>query len=278
LPKGFFPSLYLTKKINKNEEFQINFSRKLKRPGFMEVMPFKFYTDRNNYREGNPTLKPEFNNVVELNYNKLFGSNNFLTSAYFRQIEQPITNYIYRLNGNSDTLVTTSLNGDNSFVYGIDNTLKLQLSKNIEWTLSANLFDTKISALGTTNEGWAINGKSNFNWKIPNIASIQFSTSYESPKIIAQGKTKDNFFSDISIKHDFSIYTSATFTVSDIFDARRFGGDYTTESYTREVIRRRETRYFKLGFMWRFGKIDASIFKMRNRKMPEGGGDMDFGG
>ena len=137
----------------------------------------------------------------------------------------------------------------------------------------------KNEPLSENFEGWSVNAKSNISIKLPNIATFQILTSYESPRVELYGMTKYNFFTDFSVKYDFNMVRSVTLTVSDVFDTRRMGGDYMTADYTREILRRRETRYVKIGFSWAFGKLDASIFKMKNRKMPEGGGnDMNFGG
>ena len=47
---------------------------------------------------------------------------------------------------------------------------------------------------------------------------------------------------------------------------------------TRQSMRRRDLRYFKLTLQMPFGKMDASIFKKRKPQQGGGGQDMDFGG
>ena len=49
---------------------------------------------------------------------------------------------------------------------------------------------------------------------------------------------------------------------------------YLTDDYVQNFSRRRETRYFKVTIMIRFGKVDASIFKRKPPVRPQGGDDM----
>ena len=45
-----------------------SYTRRIKRPSYWMLNPFKTYVDAYSYQEGNTTLKPEFNNDVELHF------------------------------------------------------------------------------------------------------------------------------------------------------------------------------------------------------------------
>ena len=45
-----------------------SYTRRIKRPNYWMLNPFKTYVDAYSYQEGNTTLKPEFNNDVELHF------------------------------------------------------------------------------------------------------------------------------------------------------------------------------------------------------------------
>ncbi|HEX7412793.1 MAG TPA: outer membrane beta-barrel protein, partial [Bacteroidia bacterium] len=91
----FFPAVYFSKKFAHNQEIQVNFSRKINRPNFFQLMPFVFASDNANIQIGNPALAPEFVNIGEINYNIVWGKLNFLTSFYVRYTQNPITNIAY---------------------------------------------------------------------------------------------------------------------------------------------------------------------------------------
>src|SRR5690606_19743612 len=43
---SLFPAVYFSKKFSKNNEWQLNFSRKIQRPHFFQLMPFVMFADR----------------------------------------------------------------------------------------------------------------------------------------------------------------------------------------------------------------------------------------
>lgn len=273
--KAFFPSLYLTRKLDEKQEFQVNVSRKINRPNWFQIMPFFMFADKYNYRIGNPALRPEFVNLAEVNYNLLFGQNNLLASVYVRHTEDPITSITYRSPDDQNVLVSTFENGSNSISFGMDNTLKLNLSKSIEWTNNLNVFQTKITAQDFENSGWAYNLKSTLSLRLPAAFSVQAMANYESPRILPQGKTAPMFFSDLSVKKDFGKNFSLTLALVDVFDTRRMGQNLETATYLQDFSRRRESRFVRLTALWRFGKQDMSLFK---NKKPQRGGGQEEGG
>ncbi len=283
--KALFPSLFLTKKISAGQEIQVNFSRKLNRPGHMQIMPIRMFMDKLNYRVGNPGVRPEFINLAELNYNNIFKGNNLLSTIYLRDIADPIVPFTRpspdNITGGSSTKTfdNTFINGKRSTVVGLDNTLKLNFIKNLEMTTNLNVFQTQISTNDYTNQGWAYNFKENMQYKLPKDFAIQVSGTYESPRIIPQGRIEPMYFMDISLRKDILKFASLTLQGSDIFNTRRMAQHIVTSSFIQDSSRRREIRYVKLTAMIRFGKMDATFFKKAKnmkRDAPEGGGGMDF--
>lgn len=271
ITKALFPSLFLSKKLNENNEIQANFSRKINRPGWMQVIPFIMFSDRNNFQIGNPALAPEFTNLVELNYNFTFGFGNWLTSGYTRFQENPITPYVYRSLTDSSILISTFINGKSNIAYGWENTFKLSLlNRKLDFSLNSNIFHTTINASNSganlINSGISWNIKSMISYKLPKQFNVQINGSYDAPRIIAQGKTKEVYSIDFSLSKDVTKKLSFNFTINDIFNTRGFGTFYKTESFTQELWRRRDTRFVRIGFTYRFGEWDVSLFKRKPTK------------
>lgn len=289
--RGLFPALYLSKKFNEKTELQFNVSRKINRPGFMQVLPIIFMADRQNLRMGNPLLQPEFINTAEVNFSKMFGNSNLLSSVYYRIKENPIVNYVYTSPQDSTVLINTFTNGQTVSEYGIDNTFKTSIGKSIELSLNANIFKMKVITADITREGWVGNGKAIFNYKFPDSWAIKvkqkplikFSTqltgSYESRQIIPQGYRKAIPTADFALKAELSKLASLTFSVNDMTNTRRMIWVYDMPTYTQEMMRRRDTRNFKVALQFMFGKPDASIFKKGKnmQKMQQQGGSMEGG-
>lgn len=78
----FFPTAYLSYKASENNQFSINYSRRINRPYFRALDPFRWYSNPNTYYAGNPSLQPSFNHNIEFNY--IF-KNKFSANLYYQR-------------------------------------------------------------------------------------------------------------------------------------------------------------------------------------------------
>lgn len=282
--KALFPSVYFSKKVNEKNEFQLNFSRKINRPDRMQIMPYIMFSDKLNYQIGNPALAPEFINLGEANYNGIWNWGSWLTSGYVRYQQNPITQYVYRSQTDSNVLITSFINGQANLAYGWENTVKFSFLKHkLDLTLNGNIFHVNINATGSNgqaleNKGWSWNTKAIASYKLPRAFTAQVNGSYEAPRIIPQGKTIPVYSVDFSLNKDVGKKWSFNFTINDIFNTRRFGSQFATDLFTQDLSRRRDVRFFRIGFTYRFGEWDASLFRKRrpNRDGQGGSMEMDF--
>lgn len=276
IQNSLFPAIYLSKKFGTKHEVQFNLSRKIERPGFFQTMPFVMFADKKNYRIGNPALKPEFINVSEINYNRIFEKGNWLVSAYGRYSEQPITNAVYPSELDTTVLVNSFLNGKNSFRYGSENTLRWTFFKKLTTTFNIDVFYLYLNSGIVNNEpskvtkGWSYKGKVTLSYNLPWQMTLQVNGNYEAPKAIINGVSRAVYFMDVSLNKMIATKWIFTANVSDVFNTKRMGSDIVTDYYTQSLTRRRETRYFKFSVSYLFGKMDASIFKKRNQKNNSG--------
>ncbi|MBL7902564.1 MAG: outer membrane beta-barrel protein [Bacteroidia bacterium] len=286
--KSLFPGIYLSKKTDKGHEWQLNFSRKIKRPNFFQLMPFVMFSDRQNIRIGNPELKPEFRNIAELNYNKVFEKGNYLGSVYMRYEEQPITNVAYPSLTSPNVLVNTFVNGENSVQYGTEHTIKHTFFKNLDAMLNVHGYYIYMKGLvvptepEVTAQGPAFDAKATLGYKFPKQLTLQVNGGYRSPQVLLLGNTLDMYYMDISLNKMIGTKWVLNATLSDVFNTKRMGTHYETPYYIQDMSRRREQRFFRFSVTYIFGKMDASIFKkgkqMRNQDNQQGGQDgLDFG-
>ncbi|MFN3848373.1 MAG: outer membrane beta-barrel protein [Spirosomataceae bacterium] len=62
----FFPSVFLSQKINKNNSLNYSYSRRIERPDYESLNPFIYFLDPYTYQVGNEFLKPQFANSFEV--------------------------------------------------------------------------------------------------------------------------------------------------------------------------------------------------------------------
>ena len=105
-----FPSAFLSYALPKNNEIQVNYTRRLRRPWGGQLNSFRNTSDSRNISFGNPELTPEYSHSFELNYIKLWESGHTLSlSGYYRSTDDVIQRIRF-LNTAENAMYTTSEN------------------------------------------------------------------------------------------------------------------------------------------------------------------------
>ncbi len=65
---SWFPTVYISYAADKNNQFGLSYGRRIDRPGYQSLNPFMFFIDKYTYEAGNPYLKPQYSNNVELTH------------------------------------------------------------------------------------------------------------------------------------------------------------------------------------------------------------------
>ncbi|NJO25902.1 MAG: TonB-dependent receptor, partial [Bacteroidia bacterium] len=295
-PVSLFPSVFLSQKLKNDQELQLNYSRRINRPGFWQLFPFTDYSDSLNLSRGNPNLNPEFTNSIEVSYQKIFKNrDNFLASAYFKNTNDLITrNQVVETNpfNSKEELINTYINANSSYITGLELTMKNKLAKWWEITSNVNLFTSKIKlndpSIPEQDQFASWFGKLNNSFKLPKNFSIQISGEYQSKTILppgggggrfggggwgqssstAQGFIRSSYFVDAAVRFDFLKGNAASISlnVNDIFRTRRSWIYSESPFFTQDVFRRRDPQIFRLNFSWRFGKFDYLTFQKKKFK------------
>ncbi len=298
-PLSLFPSAFFSYKLNDKQDMQLNYSRKINRPNFFQLIPYIDVSDPLNLSQGNPDLVPEFTNLIELAYqNQLNKNNSILATVYFRNTTDLITRYQYKgvaPNINDSVLINTYINANNSYNTGIELISKNKLAKWWDLTTNFNLYQSTLKAgakvSDVDNSRVSFFAKMNNNFKLPKNYSIQFSGDYQAKTILppgrggggggfmggggfgqgqtgAQGYIKPNYGFDLAIKKEFLKNNAASLTlqISDIFRTKVYATHAESADFVQDNERRRDPQVVRLNFNWRFGKFDVSLFKRKNLK------------
>lgn len=194
-PISFFPSAYLTYKLPKNQDIQLNYSRKINRPNFFQLMPFADFTDPQNISIGNAALKPEFTNTIDFDYQKLTDKGfSFLATVYFKYTANLITRYQYKgiaANGSDSAVYNTFQNANSSTSYGIELTAKTPIAKWWEIITNVNFYNASIDGGNISSnlnaQRWSGFAKMNWNFYLPKNISVQVSGDYQNKTVLPAG-------------------------------------------------------------------------------------------
>jgi outer membrane receptor protein involved in Fe transport len=303
-PVSLFPSVFLSQKLSDFDDLQFNYSRRINRPNFFQLFPFVDYSDSLNFSRGNPGLKPEFTNSFEVSYSKLFKNrDNLLISAYYKHTNNLITRlqtFEFDTVVKGDVFINTFENANSSYITGLELTSRNKITKFWDMTANANLFTAKIDLENQPDPDQFVSYffKLNNSFRLPKNFSLQLSGDYQSRIIsspggggrgfggggggfmggsssAAQGFIRPNYGVDAAVRFEFmkNKVASLSLNVNDIFRTRLFDQYTETPFSIQNVQRRRDPQVFRLNFNYRFGKMDASLFKRKNTRA-EGNVDM----
>lgn len=80
--ENLFPTFYLSYDYSDNTSYYLSYGKRINRPNYFALNPFRFYYDSNSYSEGNPFLQPSFVHNVEVGYNgKYINANAFYSRS-----------------------------------------------------------------------------------------------------------------------------------------------------------------------------------------------------
>ncbi len=121
-----FPSFFLSRSLGKENSFTLDYSRRLTRPKYSDLNPFRYFLNENDYNEGNPNLVPNFSHNFNLNLNI---KDTYFFDIYYRDNGAYISRLTFQDNQNQ-TLREIKQNVLGSYSYGIDFTVATSLAPN----------------------------------------------------------------------------------------------------------------------------------------------------
>jgi outer membrane receptor protein involved in Fe transport len=190
---SLFPSGVLM--YNKSEATQLkaSYSRRIRRPGTQELNPFPSFFDVQNVFFGNPSLKPEYTDAIELGYTRNMKLGMVQLSPFYRH-----TTNVIRVDINTadtvDTREVTSVSFQNlatSNSWGTDLNGQLRLGPKFNGFASFNLFKMVTdggsqSAVGSNAVTWS--ARFNATSQVTPTLSLQGSYFYRAPMKIERGR------------------------------------------------------------------------------------------
>lgn len=279
-----FPSVFLSYELPHDQQLQLNYTRRLRRPWGGQLNSFRDTRDATTVSFGNPLLTPEYSNSFSLNYLKTWTQHSLLVSAYYR----PTTDVMQRITYQhpSDGLMySTTFNVAKSQSSGIEATLKNHLFRILELTTNVNGYYYKLDPFSYNIDGQTVTGegREQFTWNarvqasfmLPYDISLQTSARFRSRQSLAQGYRKSNITMDFGLRKNFF---NKLFTLSincrDLLNTRKWETYTNTDTFTRYQLNRRGGRKVNITLTWNFGNSNSKK-KARQQQPNDEGTPMD---
>ncbi|MBB3186157.1 outer membrane beta-barrel family protein [Microbacter margulisiae] len=268
-----FPSVFLDYAIDPNNEFQLNYTRRLNRPRGRSINPFVNISDSTNWSFGNPNLAPEYINSFEINYLKSWTSHTLSASLFYHYTTNGIQSVQWLQNG---IMMNTYMNGSKTLAGGLETILRDNFFRFFNLTTTVDLYYNKLFASQFDQDNQIINipEQSSFTWNLKSIANVmlpanlsaQITGSYTAPYYISQGKNLGSYEIDLGIRQMlFRKKLILNLNIRDLFNSDRSKIETWGSNYKQESLNYFNGRMVMFNITYNFGNSHPS----RNGKKPE---------
>lgn len=248
-----FPSAYLEYKANENNTLSINYSKRINRPNFTALNPFRWYSNPYSFYTGNPFLSPSYNHNVELSY---LYKNRFSVTVY----GQKLINGYGRI-----TSLTQGIKEVNykNYLTQYDAGLNASLYTNVTkwWENNTNIVSFYSESESSIPEVVPQKGVSmyytiNNTFTINKEKSVLFLLNFYHYLPNKQGNTYIGNISNLSAGFRFSLMEKklrVNMMVEDIFRGTQSKGKIFYDEFTQFYNNYYDTRRFTLNMTYTFG-------------------------
>ena len=265
----YVPSLMISHKFKNNNTVKIGYSHRIERPYYRDLNPFINASDPKNISTGNPNLRPEVGDKVELGYSKNFENGTSIYSALFYRgnrddIQSYTTYYPTYIIGDStydNVSVTTRQNVGREDNYGISFFISVPATSKINLRSNLSGYQRYIytgDLLGSNISGFNYRINLNAAYQVTSTMSLEMFGNFNSPRTNVQGKMPSYTSYSFAFRKQFnhkkgSVALTATNPFNEyINQTTQLTGPNFTSTYTRQV----PYRSFGINITYKFGKLE----------------------
>ena len=250
-----FPSFYASYNKNDNHSFSLSYGKRINRPRFRDLNPFRVVISSNTFSVGNPFLRPSFIDNFEFKHTY---KNNFTTNV-FLNVQDDGSSIIFTSDIESNTQIVTRSNFFKQYVYGIDESFLFnkyawwQSQNNINIIGSKTKFTENIGA--QPQNGMTFSANSNNKIALNETTKLQIDASYNAPFKTGLFSLGETYSVDLGISKQFlDNNLQVAVLVKDIFNTSSLNNLKSTVNGVKQVYGQNDNnRFIRLSASYSFG-------------------------
>lgn len=262
-----FPNIRVTKKFNSYNTLSLFYNRRVDRPGEFEVRPFPKYDDPELLKTGNPALRPQFTQNIELSYKRSWDGGSAYGSLFYRAMNDIIARIFTEDSQSADAIINNiPQNLGKASNLGVEFVMDQKITD--YWDVNANLnwYRNHINAFSGTlvypykqpfsfaeSNAYTWNFKVNTNLEFGENWNFQATSVYYAPDIIPQGKVGSRYSLDFGLKRKFWDNKIETWlAVTDVLNTFQIKREINGDNFNLKATNYYETQVFTLGAKYKF--------------------------
>jgi hypothetical protein len=250
----FFPTLFISQKINQDHQLNFSYSRRISRPGYESLNPFVMYLDPYTYFEGNPYLRPTYSNNLEIKHS--YKDMLFTTLSYNHSTDEQTQ--VIRQNKATGVTDNTMENADYSNYLRLDIMSSLPITK---WwsseetmSLSYNREFSSIPDYSFATKAISADFGTNNTFILPKKYKVQTSFYYSIPTTTGIAKVRSDYRWDLGVQKQFwKDKATLKLNASNIIGPSAYRAHYISSDLDILWKNKWEGRRLTLSFVYKFG-------------------------
>ncbi|WP_242928852.1 outer membrane beta-barrel family protein [Pontibacter vulgaris] len=261
-----FPSAFMGYTLSKMHDLGLSLSRRINRPSYNQLNPFKNFLDPSTYSAGNPFLKPELSYAFEFThtYNQRFVtkfSYSHTTDVMVQVLSPDVT---------QDKLVAQTFQNLAKYdYYGMSLSVPFSVGN---WfnsinngTLYYGLYRGNLANTNLRNGMPTFNINTNNTFTLTNGWSAELNGVYRHRDVYAFMNINPLWFASVGVQKQFwDKKGSLKLNLTDAFYTNKTRATTAVNSYTENFYQRRDSQVATLTFNYRFGQSQVAPSRRRN--------------
>jgi outer membrane receptor protein involved in Fe transport len=219
-----FPSAHLSYAFDGSSHLNLGYSRRITQPQLFYMEPYVVYVDYYTAQCGNPQIRPEYTNSVELTYNKTIGEHSAAATLFHRRRTDKIERV--RVPYHTGVTLDSISNVGNDYATGAELAVNIRNSKWWSMDLNGSLFYYIIA-----NEYKIDDDEESLNWQfafnnnfdVAKNTRMRLESYFVGPSVSTQGRVNEFFYFNLSVRQQlFNRKLSATLNVRDVLSTAKY--------------------------------------------------------
>lgn len=261
-----FPNLAAQYHLNAKHDLGLTFSRRIERPNYQQLNPFKYFIDKTTYRQGYPYLQPASFYSAELSHTF---EQRLVTTFTVGVDKGAITEVIQPSDTEDSVTVQTTKNLKQMLFVGLSGSYSFHFTS---WWSNV----TNFNAYYAVYEGNIANtplkrGRPTFDlntnntFTLPGGWSAELGLFYQARQLYGYMDVEPLWMLNAGIqKHLFNKQATVKLNIQDIFFTGYPRATSIYTGYREDFISQRETRVANIAFIYRFGKNTVAPVRKRS--------------
>lgn len=260
-----FPSAFVGYSLNEKHELGVSLSRRINRPSYNQLNPFKNFLDPSTYAAGNPFLKPELSYSFELTHTL---DKRIVTKLSYSHTSDVILNVLSPDPDQEKLVMQTFRNLTTQDYYGLTVTVPFSVGS---WFNSINNGTFYYSLYqGNVADTELNSGRPTFTLNSNNTLTL---TKGWSAEVVGVYRSREIYgFLDVNPicflsggvqKQLWDKKVNLKLNVTDAFFTNKVRATTVLTGYSEDFYQRRDSRVVTLSFAYKFGRSQAAPSRRR---------------